>query len=75
MLVCRRRAETSTEVGPSARDLVLNLLHFPHGLANFFQQACKPLLIYIKRLAAFDAREFNGAERIALLLFVMADDA
>ena len=43
-------------------------------LSNGFQQFDKPRSVDVKRLAAFDAGEFNGAEDVAIV-FVMADYA
>ena len=45
----------------------------PFGLSHRLEGVDKPRRINIKRLAAFDSWEFNGAEDVTVIL-IMTDD-
>ena len=57
------------------KKLVFDRNRLPHRLPNLFQHLPKPLLLWVKILASLDARELNGAQWMACLFFVMANDS
>ena len=53
---------------------MLDFQHLAHRLPDILQQLAEPFDMNIQRFAAFDAREFDGPQRVALHFLVMADD-